>query len=89
MESLNWDGSRVTYRALYMKRQPGSSDQRKVIAISIIDCATHERQFVSSEVHLPDGTVEKYVAPPRWTTIDPGSLTDKIQLVVCAEKPRI
>jgi len=88
MDSLVWDGSKVTYKAYYKKPQPGSDQKRMVIATSTIDCATHQRTFVRSDSYPAVGSVNsKLSLPPRWMAITPGSLTDKIQQIVCAAKP--
>jgi len=88
MASLVWDGSKVTYQAYYKKPQAGSDQKRTVIATSTIDYATHQRTFVRSDSYPSVGSAApKLSLPPRWMAITPGSLTDKIQQIVCAEKP--
>jgi hypothetical protein len=84
MQSLRWEGSKVTYRALFKVANAGQM-KRTVIATATINCATHERQFVASEAHMADGSVRTgQPSPQPWRTIHPGSLTDKIQQIVCA-----
>lgn len=88
MDSLVWDGSKVTYQAYYKKPQAGSDQKRTVIATSTIDCATHQRTFVRSDSYpLTGSATTKLSLPPRWMAITQGSLTDQIQQIVCAEKP--
>jgi hypothetical protein len=87
LDSLIWDGPKVTYAAHFKVPPSSSQPGRTVIGTSIIDCTTHKRAFVGSERHLSDGSVEKGSVPRVWTTIQSGSLTDKIQQIVCTQKP--
>jgi len=87
MQSLRRDGPNVTYQALFRKIDTGSAEKRTVRATATINCQTHERTLVSSERRLHDGSTRSGSAAPNWSRIAPGSLTHKIEQLVCAAIP--
>jgi hypothetical protein len=85
LETLQWDGSRVTYQTLI--EQPPGAEDRAFVSISMIDCETQKRKHLANERQLPDGSSRKIPIQGEWQYFPPTSLIGEIRQIVCAKKP--
>lgn len=82
LDSLQREGSNVTYRAEFTMLRPNSNTKR-AISTAVIDCDKGQRKGLVVEQFLSDGTSRKGSIDTGWKAIRAGSITAKVRELVC------